>query len=148
MILLFCLCFSEEDPNPSSKGISRIVCVVFGSSWHPLAAHVLREVEKFRRPSESFSSSSKASSSLTPAFKFPIFVIDLDSSDGSSHCSAASPGPVIQFYYSGSPILFRRSGWADDEKFIGSPSKENLTELFQCARAAENTGNRIIQIDF
>jgi hypothetical protein len=56
--------------------------------------------------------------------------------------------PALQFFLGGTPLTIRRTGWADDDRFIGSVNSGNVTELFQCARAAENDGNKVMHVDF
>lgn len=55
--------------------------------------------------------------------------------------------PAMIFYSGGKPLTIRRTGHADSEVFVGSVSKEAITELFQTARATENDGGRILNAD-
>lgn len=56
--------------------------------------------------------------------------------------------PVLMFFLGGKPLTIRRTDYADDDKFVGSCSKENMIELFQSARGAENDGAKVLYVDF
>jgi len=127
---------SSIDADKSSGG-GRLVSVLFAQSWNPPSLHMAKEFEKLRK------AATTGKTAVTT-----MFIVDLDTEVAKAAEKGVVSGPAMLFFVGGEALTIRRPGWADDDKFVGSCSKENLMELLQYARSADNEGSKQLYIDF
>jgi len=107
-----------------------VIAVCYLQTWSPTAMQVVKDLDAVMKSS-----------------KLQTFICDADSDSGLLQMKIHAT-PALQFFYRGKALTIRRPDWADDDKFVGSLSKDNLAELFRYAGTVQNDGAKILNVDF
>lgn len=113
---------------------NQFVVVCFAHTWNPPSVHVASILQKFRDTGE-----------------FPwvqIFIINAEKDVSKCFSIGVTTTPVIMLYYHNQPLIIRRPMWDDEPKFVGSTTKDNLSDIIRAARDTIDRGQRIISLDF
>jgi hypothetical protein len=113
-----------------SKSSLVIVCVA--QAWNPPSLFVAREFERLRKSKQSI----------------PIYIVDHDVETNKTSALGLQATPAIFVYKNGEPLTLRRPGWADNQKLLGSISRENVAELLQAARYAEKDNEPFVELAY
>lgn len=111
-----------------------LVCVCFVQSWSPPAAQTASVLERFR---------------AKKLFPFAaIFLVEYDAAYQQCAEHGVSATPTVCCFWRGEPLVVRRKDWADDQRVVGSASKESWAELIKASYEAASKGLQLVQVSF